>query len=112
MVIVMPEILKAHPMDLGYGKPTSLPPVPMLVHLILQQAVLDAADRIEFRLANESSPAGFQVAVRTAAGETNLPPSPGSLFSKRHNQAAPVDAPILALCAIVHPRRRATAQHR
>src|SRR5437764_612042 len=77
----MPELLKAGPMDLGYGKAMNLPPVPMLVHLILQQAVLDGADRIEFRLANESFVTGFQVTVRTGLSETQLPPSPGSLFS-------------------------------
>ena len=77
----MPELLNAGPMDLGYGKATNLPPGTMLVHLTLQQAVLDGADRIEFRLANESSATGFQVTVRTGAGETQLPPFPASLFS-------------------------------
>jgi hypothetical protein len=69
------------PMDLGYEKARSLPPVPRLVQLILHQAVLDGADRIEFRLASESSEAGFQVTVRVGANESKLPPSAGSLFA-------------------------------
>ncbi len=80
-LIVMSEPQDSSPMDLGYERAEGLDPVPRLVHLILQQAVLDRADRIEFRLTNESSATGFRVTVRTGASETQLPPSPGSLFS-------------------------------
>ena len=68
-------------MDLGFEKVRALAPVPRLVHFILQQAVLDGADRIEFCLADESSDTGFQIAVRTHASESKLPLSPGCLFS-------------------------------
>ena len=75
----MSEHPNTSPIDLGYEKADSLAPVPRLVQLILQQAVLDGADRIEFRLACEGT--GFQVTVRTGASESKLSPSPGSLFS-------------------------------
>jgi len=68
-------------MDLGFEKFSDLRPVAQMVHLILQQAVLDGADRIEFRLVDESSNAGFQVVVRTQVTERNLPLAPGSFFS-------------------------------
>ncbi len=77
----MSEHPNSSPMDLSYDRAKCLSPVPRLVHLILQQAVLDGADQIEFRLVSESSETGFQVAVRTVTGESKLAPSPGSLFS-------------------------------
>jgi hypothetical protein len=69
------------PIDLGYEEVENLAPVQRLVRLILRQAVLDGADRIEFRLTSESSEVAFQMTVRTGGGETNLSPCPGSLFS-------------------------------
>ena len=77
----MSERLAASPLDLSYESAKNLTPVPRLVQLILQQAVLDGADRIEFRLESETSQTGFQVTVRSGAAQSKLPPSPGTLFS-------------------------------
>jgi hypothetical protein len=66
--------------DLGTNGQKNQQPVPRLVSLILQQAILDSADRIEFSLTGCSPKTQFCVSCSCNGKVHYFAPSPGELF--------------------------------